>query len=103
MPPGEQLWLSRLRCPDGSPVRIVSRAAAGARNEPESADDPRQLQQLDPGRPLARGEPDFHIVESVIVSCGDGDRTLFLDMYHCAQGPAQQAPAGLSIVPLELP
>ena len=26
MPAGEQLWLSRLRCPDGQPIEIVSPA-----------------------------------------------------------------------------
>lgn len=99
LPPGAQLWLSRLRCPDGAPVQIVSQEPIGPRNEPESPDDPRLLAQLDAGRPLARGEPDLHLVNQVVVSCSDGDRTLYIDMYHCNQPPPDIPPDGLSIAP----
>jgi len=103
MPAGEQLWLSRLRCPDGAPPKIVSSTSAGARTNPETPDDPRQLAQLDVGRPLAPGEPDFHIVDAFVISCSDGDRTLFLDMYHCTQEPPASAPEGMTIAPLPAP
>jgi len=103
LPPGEQLWLSRLRCEDGARVKIVSRSSVGTRQAASPLEEERQLEQLDPGRRLAPGEPDLHIVDAVVVECGGVDTTLFLDMYHCAQPPPDLAPDGFTIEPLELP
>jgi hypothetical protein len=97
LPPGEHAFLMRLRCRGGAQAREVSREAAGTRTPLRSADDRRALEQLDPGLPLSRGEPDLHLVEALLVSCPEGDQTLFVDMYHCAQPPPEQAPDGMQL------
>jgi hypothetical protein len=74
----------------------VERASVGSRT-PTSKSDPRLLEQLDPGYRLRIGEPDFHIVDRFTLSCPSGDRQVYIDMYHCLQGPPVQAPEGLSL------
>jgi hypothetical protein len=92
-PPGEERLVRRLRCPGGAPPKEVERVSVGNRT-PARTDDVRPLEQLDAGRPLRPGEPDFHIVDKLTLSCPDGERALYLDMYHCFQPPPAQAPAG---------
>lgn len=96
-PPGEQEFLHRLRCPDGSAARQVDRGSVGTRTTPRDPNDPRLLEQLDAGRKLRPGEPDFHVVDRFLLSCPDGDRTVFVDMYHCNQPPPEQAPEGMAL------
>jgi hypothetical protein len=94
-PPGVVAYLKRLRCPDGSRAREVERVGVGSRTPTEKS-DPRLLEQLDPGLRLKLGEPDLHIVDRFTLSCPSGDRQVFIDMYHCPQGPVQ-APEGLGL------
>lgn len=89
LPPGEQVYLSALRCPDGSKPRAVRLGNVGTRMNPIDPNDPRILLQMDPERPLAPGEPDLHIVEAVEARCPGATFTLFFDMYHC---PAREQP-----------
>jgi hypothetical protein len=103
MGPGENLWLSRLRCPDGERLKVVAHNEAGTRNEPATPDDPRLLQQLDAGRRLQFGEPDLHLIDAVTISCSNGDHTFFVDTYHCTQFPEMNAPDGMTIKPLPDP
>ena len=97
LPPGQQEFLHRLRCPDGSAARQVERSSIGPRTTPRDPNDPRLLEQLDAGRRLRPGEPDFHVIDRFLVSCPDGDRTVFVDMYHCHQPPPSQAPEGMGL------
>jgi hypothetical protein len=94
---GEQLYLGRLRCPGGEVALVASRASIGNRTTPRDGDDPRMLEQLDAGRLLQPGEPDLHIVDRFVLSCPDGDREVFLDMYHCQQAPPERAVEGLTL------
>jgi hypothetical protein len=93
-PPGVVAYLKRLRCPDGSRAREVERVSLGSRTSTDKS-DPRLLEQLDPGHALKPGEPDLHIVDRFTLSCPSGDRLVYIDMYHCLQGPPVQAPEGL--------
>ena len=95
-PPGVVAFLRRLRCADGSQAREVERVSVGARTA-TSKSDPRLLEQLDAGRPLRPGEPDLHIVERFTLSCPEGDKQVYLDMYHCLKAPPEQAPEGLGL------
>jgi hypothetical protein len=95
-PPGVVAYLKRLRCPDGSHAREVDRVSVGSRT-PTSKSDPRLLEQLDPGHPLKIGEPDLHIVDRFTLSCPDGDRQVYIDMYHCLRPPSEQPPEGLAL------
>ena len=96
-PPGEQEFLHRLRCPGGGPARQVERGSVGTRTPARNPDDPRLLEQLDAGRRLRVGEPDFHLVDRFLLSCPDGDWTVYIDMYHCNQPPPSQAPDGMEL------
>jgi hypothetical protein len=89
LPPGEKAYLAGLRCGDGSrplPSRVGS---LGTRTQAVDPNDPRLLLQMDPERPLAPGEPDFHIVDAIEAHCPGAVYTLFFDMYHC---PAPEQP-----------
>ena len=84
LPPGEKAFFATLRCPDGSRPQLHRVGNAGTRSNPIDPNDPRLLLQMDPERPLAPGEPDFHIVEVVEERCPGATYTLFFDMYHCS-------------------
>jgi hypothetical protein len=98
LPPGEQALLKALRCPGGEPVEARRMGSVGARSAMADESDPRMLQQMDPGRPLAPGEPDLHIVDAIEVRCPGKTTTLFVDMYHCPPPPLV-APAGFTLEP----
>src|ERR1700676_2945531 len=96
LPPGEKAYLAGLRCSDGArpvPTRVGS---IGSRTEPLDPNDPRILLQMDPERPLAPGEPDFHIIDAVEAHCPGAVTTLFFDMYHCPASP-QPPPESLAL------
>lgn len=82
LPPGEQAYLSSLQCPDGAAAQAHRIGSVGSRNQTTS-DDPRLLQQMDPGEPLKPGELDLHIVDAFEVQCPTELKTVYLDMYHC--------------------
>ena len=94
LPPGEVAWLKALRCPDGQSPRVERKGTIGPRTEVGPLDGERALLQMDPGRPLERGEPDLHVIDAVEAGCGARTTALYLDMYHCAQPPPRVAPAG---------
>jgi hypothetical protein len=96
LPPGEQAFLKALRCPSGEAVEVRRIGSVGARAAAPSDSDPRLLQQMDPGRPLAPGEPDLHIVDAFEARCPERTSTLFLDMYHCPAQPLG-APDGFTL------
>ena len=83
LPPGEKAWLAQWRCPGGEMPQPHRLGSIGTRTQPVDPNDPRILLQMDPERPLQRGEPDFHIVDAVEMRCPGATYTLFLDMYHC--------------------
>src|SRR5438105_3916554 len=94
LPPGERAFLKALRCPDGTAAETKLLGSAGARSP--VADPERALLQMDPGRPLAPGEPDLHPLTAFEARCGPQTTTLFLDMYHCpAKRPS--APEGFAL------
>ncbi len=97
LPPGEVAWLKSLRCPAGEAPRAERQGSIGPRTDLGPDDGERALLQMDPGRPLARGEPDLHIVDAFKVSCGARETTLYLDMYHCGAPPPRVPPAGFTI------
>jgi hypothetical protein len=76
LPEGELDYLSRLRCSDGAAPRYER---TGSRPEPG---------------------PYGKILDAYRVQCaGEKPRTLFLDMYHCAQDA--RTPPGFTLVPRE--
>lgn len=87
LPPGEKAVLEQLRCPQGSAPQFHRLGNVGTRTQPLDPNDSRLLLQMDPERPLARGEPDFHMVEAIEVRCPSAAHTLFFDMYHCPANP----------------
>lgn len=87
LPPGEKAYLAALRCPDGSRPQPHRVGNTGTRAQPIDPNDPRLLLQMDPERPLAPAEPDFHIVDAVEARCPGATFTLFFDMYHCPANP----------------
>jgi hypothetical protein len=95
LPPGVMAWLSGLRCPGGEKPQPRRLGSVGSRAQPVDPNDPRMLLQMDPERPLAPGEPDFHIVDAFEVRCPGATRTFFLDMYHCPS-PPQPPPPGFT-------
>ena len=96
LPTGEAAWLKALRCPGGEVPRAERQGSIGPRTEVGPADGERALLQMDPGRPLGRGEPDLHVVDAFKAACGARVTTLFLDMYHCTAPPPRAAPAGFT-------
>jgi len=94
LPPGEKAYFGNLRCADGSRPQQHRVGSIGSRTQPIDPNDPRILLQMDPERPLAPGEPDFHIVDAVEAHCPGAVYTLFFDMYHCPAAP-QPVPSGL--------
>ena len=90
LPPGAKAWLAGLRCRDGAAPETHRVGSVGNRITPVDPNDPRILLQMDPERPLQRGEPDLHIVDAFEARCAGATYTLFIDMYHC---PAPQQPA----------
>jgi hypothetical protein len=94
LPPGEQAYLTGLRCADGTVPVTKRMGSVGTRLTPADPNDPRILLQMDPERPLQKGEPDLHIVDAFEARCGGATYTLFVDMYHCP-APPQPAPDGL--------
>ena len=94
LPTGERAWLGALRCPDGEPPRTERQGSIGPRTEVGKDDGERALLQMDPGRPLERGEPDLHIVDAFQAACGPRTTTLYLDFYHCGAPAPRAAPAG---------
>ncbi len=84
LPRGEKAFLDQWRCPKGGEPRSIRRLGSiGSRNTPVDPNDQRLLLQMDPERPLERGEPDFHIIDAFELRCEDLTYTVFLDMYHC--------------------
>ncbi len=99
LPPGQTAFLKGLRCPGGGAPRAERLGSIGPRTEVGPDDAERALLQMDPGRPLQRGERDLHIVDAFKLACGARETTLFLDMYHCGAPPPRAAPAGFSFEP----
>ena len=94
-PIGEDVYLRALRCADGEPARWRRLGSVGTRTPLAKADDPRLLEQMDAGHPLAPGEPDLHILDAVELSCVQAGPqhepvTIYLDIYHC---PPREPPA----------
>lgn len=101
-PAGQRAYLARLLCADGSRPEISRVGSVGQRTEPrEPLSEEQERELLDAmlqGLPLKAGQPDFHIVDLYQANCGQVQRRLYLDMYHCdSPPPEQQAPAGFSL------
>lgn len=99
-PDGERKYLRRLRCPDGS-VPTFQRSGSGSSRTvpPEELDPDQRMELVFADRPLAPGEPDYHIVDYYDVRCGNTVTEVVMDMYHCHQAEPTEAPRGFSIVP----
>lgn len=98
-PPGQRAYLSSLRCAvDGQTPTFDRAGNVGSRNEPAADVEESVLwQQMDPRRPLRRGEIDYHIVDRYRVVCADGEQSLYLDMYHCAGPQTSSPPSGFTM------
>lgn len=100
MPAGQRAYLAALLCPSGQAPAFKRIGSMGSRIVPVGdAQSKQMLDQLLSRKPLAPGEPDYHVVDAYELSCGDSKRTLYLDMYHCGQPAPQLAPAGLTLKP----
>lgn len=99
LPPGEKAYFLALRCADGTAPRTRRLGNVGTRTQPVDPDEPRLLLQMDPERPLAKGEPDFHMVEAVEARCPGATYTLFFDMYHCPASPQPALRLGARLTP----
>ena len=97
LPPGENIYLKALRCPDGAPPHVERQGSVGTRTHLPNPDDPRVLLQMDPAAKIPRGDPDLHIVDAFRATCGARESTLFLDMYHCGGPQPRAAPEGFSL------
>jgi hypothetical protein len=103
MAKGEQAYLLRLRCADGSAPKVGKRGNVGVRQPaepPPGGFDPDAFKNsMDANRKVEPGERDPHIVDRYPLSCPEGTYELFLDMYHCAQAGPREAPPGLLLGP----
>jgi hypothetical protein len=98
-PAGEQAYLARMRCSDGTVPSYQRSGSVGSRNTYDTkAKEELARQQMLEGRPVAPGESDYHTVDLYEVTCSDKKYEIFLDMYHCGQPETKAAPAGFSIV-----
>ena len=96
-PDGERAYLARLVCPTGEAATFDRAGTFGPRND-LPADLPLSEQIASARRdPLQPGEVDYHVVDGYEVSCGASKRLIYLDMYHCHQPPAGDAPPGFSL------
>jgi hypothetical protein len=96
LPPGQTAFLKGLRCPGGDAPRAERLGGVGPRNEVGPDDGERALLQMDPGRPLQRGERDLHVIDAFKLSCGARETTIYFDMYHCGAPAPRAAPLGFS-------
>ncbi len=99
MPPGERVYLSSLRCPDGSKPTNGIRYTVGPRTAPADRNDPRMFEQLH--RAPAPGEPDLHIIDAYPMECPMFAEMVYLDMYHCDVPPPSVAPANFTFEPAQ--
>lgn len=97
-PPGQRAYLRSLRCGDGQVPTFDRAGNVGSRN-PRSGSVPESvvLEQMDPSRPLGKGEVDYHIVDRYKVVCSDGEHSLYMDMYHCAGPQTGVPPSGFTM------
>jgi hypothetical protein len=95
LPPGENAFVSSLRCPGGEKPQPHRVGNVGTRSQPVDPNDPRILLQMDPERRLQPGEPDLHIVDAIEARCRAATYTVFFDMYHCP-APPQDPPEGFT-------
>ena len=100
---GEQEYLARLRCADGSRPEVGHRSSVGLRDpfdsKPAQLDEGSFKRSMDPNRKLEAGERDPHIVDAFPLSCGGTKLTVYLDMYHCAAAAPREAPEGFLFSP----
>jgi heat shock protein HslJ len=101
------VYLSKLRCEDGSPPLFYRIGNYGSRNplpEQKPGESREEFFKRVPrsatlrGVPLKPGETDYHIVDGYRLSCKGVQHTLLLDMYHCDGKHSSVAPPGFSIV-----
>ncbi len=96
LPTGVQAYLKALRCPGGAPPDAHRIGSVGPRSAMVDPNDPRLLEQMDPGHPLAPGEPDLHVVDAFELTCAANTQTVYIDMYHCPSA-RPFAPDGLHL------
>lgn len=94
LPPGVKLLMQDLRCSGGAKPRFHRVGSVGSRSpRPGTVTS----LQMDWTRPLKPQEPDHHIVDHYQLQCGAHKTSLYLDLYHCADGPAPwNAPSGFT-------
>ena len=100
---GEQDYLARLRCGDGSKPDVGRRSSVGMRDPFDSKaakiDADTFRKSMDPNRKLEPGERDPHLVDAFPVGCSATKLTVYLDMYHCSAAAPREAPEGLLFSP----
>jgi hypothetical protein len=106
-PLGQQAYLNRLICSDGTNSTYLRIARAdgvtklGTRIELPvnltSVDHNVMIQKSHSYEPLKNGELDYHIVDAYEVICGSAKRVIYMDMYHCNQPPPSEIPNGFSL------
>lgn len=94
---GEDIYLRRLRCEDGTIPSIVRAGNAGTRNSPKDIDPIEILEQTSKYRPIPDGVEDQHIIDLYKVQCGENAVDVYFDMYHCMADPPQTAISGFSM------
>lgn len=92
-PAGERRFLATLRCLDGSTPSFSRSGSVGARNQVKKL----SLGSLSYFRTLAPGQTDTHVIDLYQVVCPAKTHSLYLDMYHCMDGPQPwAAPKGFT-------
>ncbi|XHS77865.1 hypothetical protein ACFJGW_19425 [Burkholderiaceae bacterium UC74_6] len=100
MPLGERKYLSRLQCPNGSTPTFERAGSVGLRTQAKGLTEQQlnELLQRDlAGKALRPGDPDLHVIDAYVVSCGAEKHTVHLDMYHCEQAEPDVAPSGFQL------
>ena len=101
-PRGEDAYLARLRCPDGSPVTVVGRSSVGTREPLPGGDRPATREDWKKAfGPKDPADETTHVVDTFEIACLDQRTRIFLDMYHCDKPPPQESPPGFTLTPSE--
>lgn len=94
-PRGEQAYLSRLLCSDGTVPTFERVGSFGPRSDhalKEGETEPSLRERIN-GAPLKPGQPDRHILDGYDLQCGTKKYFLYMDMYHCSQAEPNVPPA----------
>ena len=103
-PDGARRYFERLVCPSGERAAFTRLGSMDTRTPLPADMTQAQVVAMIEGnlaaRPLAQGEPDYHVLDGYQVECGDTGKTLLcVDAYHCGASPPPRAPDGFRFAP----